>query len=73
MNLLTPWTTATPPCPGWWNASTERDDTVRRYWGGEKWSTPCYLGDPDGHAERARTAPAETFGKPIEWRGRTQP
>ena len=32
------WREDTPPKPGWYCASTQRDDSQRRYWCGANWS-----------------------------------
>ena len=69
MITLTPWMSGTPALIGWFNASTERSPDARRYWNGEHWSAPVYVGDPDGHAERARNTPSESPASEIEWRG----
>lgn len=72
MSELTEWASGIPPQQGWWNASIERDPSARRYWNGETWSAPCYVGDPDDIAERARMAPSQA-AEVIEWRGLTRP
>lgn len=70
---LTPWFGAQllPARSGWYNASTARDANARRWFNAllNSWSAPCYVGDPDDVAERAKTTPADTVGLPIEWRG----
>lgn len=68
MRALTPWITEPPVRVGWYNASTERNAETRRYWNGEYWSVPVYVGDPDDRVDRARSARAESQDG-IEWRG----
>ena len=69
MQTLTPWATGGPPRVGWFNASTERNADARRYWNGTAWSAPACVGDPDGHADRARNMPSDASSDAIEWRG----
>ena len=68
---LTAWATGTPALAGWYIASLERSDDMRRHWDGRRWSTPCYADDPQGHFDRARSMPAESQAG-IEWRGLTE-
>ncbi len=70
---MTPWTTGRPPKAGWWNASSEFNPEARRYWDGQRWSAPCYVGDSDEIAERARNTRSETPVRSIQWRGLTEP
>ncbi len=65
---LSDWTKGPPPMIGWWNASKERDPSARRWWDGERFSAPVYVGDPDEHAAIALSTPAEDQDG-IEWRG----
>lgn len=75
---MTDWASGPPPVEGWWNASSERDPDVRRYWHPAAdgrlawWSAPVYVGDPESHAERAKNTRAESH-KGLEWRGLAQP
>lgn len=71
MSNLTEWADGSPPCNGWWNASYNSDPTARRWWNGAYWSAPCYVGDPDEIAERAKSTRGETQVG-IKWRGLTR-
>lgn len=78
MNEMTEWSNSSPPCEGWWNASTERNEDARRYWHPALsaqspgwWSVPVYVDDPDERAERAKNSRAESQVG-IEWRGLTK-
>lgn len=72
-STVTDWARGAPPSEGWWNASTERCADTRRWWSNDKgWSAPCYVGDTDEIAERAKNTPA-TDQAGIEWRGLREP
>lgn len=68
---LTEWSKGNPPRGGWWNASTSRNVDARRWWFAEtkQWSAPVFVGDPDAHAEAAKSAPRDDATEAIEWRG----
>lgn len=70
---LTDWSTDPPTRVGWYNASACCDPECRRYWDGSQFSAPCFVGDPDSHAERARATRGESQLPSIEWRGLTEP
>jgi len=69
MQALTSWTSTTPPCAGWWNASTDRDPDTRRYWSGTAWSAPCHVDAESKYHDRARVTPGESQFPEVEWRG----
>jgi hypothetical protein len=63
------WSNATPPAPGWYVASTDRDPECFRYWTGAAWSAPIYadrLNDPV-YAARALSTPGESQFPEVEW------
>lgn len=49
---FTDWQEGAPPCVGWWNASVDKNPSVRRWWNGRFWSIAVYLGASDEVAER---------------------
>lgn len=70
--MPTPWRKGPPPCRGWWNASVERNETVRRWWNGHVWSRPARIGTPDEVCARIkRMADLEMSLDVVEWRGLT--
>lgn len=70
--MPTPWRKGPPPCKGWWNASVQRNETVRRWWNGHVWSRPARIGTPDEVCARIkRMADHEMSPDVVEWRGLT--
>jgi len=61
------WNTSTPPAPGWYAVSYDRDPDSRRYWDGSAWSAPCHAAAEQKYHDRARATPAESQDG-IVWR-----
>ena len=70
--MPTPWRKGPPPCKGWWNASVQRNETVRRWWNGHVWSRPVYIGTSDTACARIKRLVAHGISPDVcEWRGQT--
>lgn len=70
--MPTPWRKGPPPCRGWWNASVERNETLRRWWNGRAWSRPVSLGASDAACARIKRIVANDISPDVcEWRGQT--
>ena len=68
---LTPWANGAPARAGWYAASAERNDTIRRHHDGNLWSDWCHADAPEEDFDRARATPAlSQVG--IEYRGLTE-
>ena len=67
---LTPWTNGTPPRPGWYIASAERNPAMHAHFDGGSWSSQVY-DDADAAAyDAARATPMDPpRARALEWRG----
>lgn len=62
------WNTIAPTYVGWFNASTEHEPEVLRYWNGASWSAPCYADDFARCSRRARNTRGESQFPDVKWR-----
>lgn len=58
------WHKGPPPHRGWWNASFCRDDSIWRWWDGERWSSPADRFTCNFEAKACRPSIEQTR---IEW------
>lgn len=65
---LTEWASGAPARVGWYAASLERNDTIRRHHNGKVWSDWCHADAPQPDFDRVRAVPALTQAG-IEYRG----
>ena len=60
------WYSGPPPSVGWWPASIGRDKDVLRWWNGEFWSLPVWVGCTKQFAAHAAQIKALNSSV-IEW------
>jgi hypothetical protein len=64
---MTTWHKGPPPSIGWWPASSVRDPSCLRWWGGEHWGGPCYEGESLGSVEWEAKRKMTSYLDGIEW------